>query len=62
MTARDFADAGQRLDLIHDAAFARYGLEPDEVAAMRKRFATWPRTAEAERDVEAGRDDLEAGG
>jgi hypothetical protein len=62
LTARDFADAGQRLDLIHDAAFARYGLEPDEVAAMRKRFATWPRTAEAERDVEAGRDDLEAGG
>jgi hypothetical protein len=55
LTARDFAEAGQRLDQIDDAAFARYGLGPDEVAIMRARFAAWPRAAEAEHDYEAGR-------
>ena len=47
LTARDFADAGCQLDLIDDEAFARYGLGPDDVAALQHRFATWPRTAEA---------------
>jgi hypothetical protein len=41
----DFADAGLRLDELDDAAFARYGLTPTDVAALRGQFATWPRTA-----------------
>ncbi len=61
LTARDFAEAGQRLDQIDDAAFARYGLGLDEVAVLRARFAAWPRTAEAEGDAEPCREDPEAG-
>ncbi len=60
LTTRDFAEAGRRLDQIDDEAFARYGLGPDEVAVLRARFAAWPRSAEAERDAEPGRDDPEA--
>jgi len=41
---RDFAAAGQRLDRMPDEAFASFGLGPDAVAALRKRFADWPRT------------------
>jgi Nucleotidyl transferase AbiEii toxin, Type IV TA system len=40
----DFADAGQRLDRLSDTVFARYGLTPDDVARLRKRFADWPRS------------------
>ncbi len=47
LTARDFADAGLQLDKIADARFARYGLSSQEMAALRERFAGWPRTAEA---------------
>jgi hypothetical protein len=41
---RDFAAAGQRLDRMPDEAFTSFGLGPDGVAALRKRFADWPRT------------------
>ena len=40
----DFADAGRRLDRLSDAVFRRYGLGPDDVARLRERFATWPRS------------------
>ncbi|HEY3958632.1 MAG TPA: nucleotidyl transferase AbiEii/AbiGii toxin family protein [Streptosporangiaceae bacterium] len=40
----EFADAGQRLDRLSDTVFARYGLAPDDVARLRKRFADWPRS------------------
>jgi hypothetical protein len=41
----DFADAGRRLDRLSDNVFARYGLGPEDVAQLRKRFAAWPRTS-----------------
>ena len=44
LTAEDFADAGQRLDRLGDDRFAPYGLTPDDVTQLRKRFAAWPRT------------------
>jgi len=40
---RDFSDAGRRLDRMDDAAFARFGLGPPDVAELRARFAAWPR-------------------
>lgn len=43
LTRADFADAGQRLDGLSDRAFARYGLRPRDVRALRNRFAGWPR-------------------
>jgi hypothetical protein len=39
----DVSRAGRRLDRAPDAAFARYGLGPAEVARVRARFADWPR-------------------
>ena len=47
LTARDFADAGLQLDQIDDDAFARYGLSRRDVAALRDKFAGWPRTPQA---------------
>ncbi len=44
LAAEDFADAGQRLDRLRDDRFAPYGLTPDDVTRLRKRFAAWPRT------------------
>jgi len=44
LNSRDFADAGRRLDTMPDVMFARYGLSPADVATLRQRFATWPRT------------------
>ena len=41
---RDFSDAGRRLDRMDDAAFARFGLGPGDVAELRARFAPWPRS------------------
>ncbi|MGH3181983.1 MAG: nucleotidyl transferase AbiEii/AbiGii toxin family protein [Streptosporangiaceae bacterium] len=41
---RDFAEAGQRLDQMPDEAFAPFGLSPQDIARLRKRFAAWPRT------------------
>ena len=45
LTGEDFADAGQRLDRLSDDRFTLlYGLTPDDVTRLRKRFAGWPRT------------------
>jgi Nucleotidyl transferase AbiEii toxin, Type IV TA system len=43
LTERDFADAGRQLDRMPDGMFSRYGLSPADVAALRERFAAWPR-------------------
>jgi hypothetical protein len=43
LTDRDFADAGQRLDRLGDAVFARYGLSPPDVTRLREQLAAWPR-------------------
>jgi hypothetical protein len=43
-TGRDFADAGRRLDELSDRRFTAFGLSPQEIAELRQRFATWPRT------------------
>ena len=40
---RDFADAARRLDRWGDAIFAPFGLGPEDVTALRKAFADWPR-------------------
>ena len=40
---RDFTDAGRQLDRMPDGLFARYGLGPQDVARLRKRFTAWPR-------------------
>jgi hypothetical protein len=40
----DFADAGRRLDRLDDEVFARYGLGPQDVARLRERFVSWPRS------------------
>jgi hypothetical protein len=45
LTARDFADAGRRLDQMDDRAFAEIGLSQDQVITLRDRFAAWPRDA-----------------
>lgn len=44
LTAEDFTDAGQRLDLLGDDRFARHGLDPAAVARIRGQFSAWPRT------------------
>jgi hypothetical protein len=44
LTSQDFADAGRRLDHMEDEAFARYGLSGRDVARLRERLATWPRS------------------
>jgi len=44
LTDRDFAEAAERLDQWGDGVFASFGLGPDEIAELRKRFAAWPRT------------------
>ncbi len=40
---RDFTDAGRQLDRMPDGLFARYGLDPQDVARLRERFTAWPR-------------------
>jgi hypothetical protein len=47
LTAEDFADAGRQLDHIGDDEFSRYGLSQHDVAALRAKFAAWPRTPQA---------------
>lgn len=42
---RDLADTARRLDQMPDTVFAPYGLTPQDIATMRERFVTWPRTA-----------------
>jgi Nucleotidyl transferase AbiEii toxin, Type IV TA system len=47
LTAEDFADAGMQLDRIADEGFFRYGLGQQDIAALRAKFAVWPRTPQA---------------
>ena len=47
LDARDFAEAGQRLDHMPDYAFTSFGLSQQDVARLRERFASWPRGSEA---------------
>src|SRR5260221_2222530 len=47
LTARDYVDGGRQLDQIDDEAFARYRLDPRDVATLRERFAARPPTAGA---------------
>jgi len=47
LTAKDFADAGMQLDRIADEEFFRYGLSRQDIAALRGKFAVWPRTPQA---------------
>ena len=42
---RDFADAGRQLDRMPDRLFARYVHDQQDVARLRERFASWPRTS-----------------
>ena len=44
LTDEDFIDAGQRLDRLSATVFRRYGLDPDDVARLKERFAAWPRS------------------
>jgi Nucleotidyl transferase AbiEii toxin, Type IV TA system len=44
LTDQDFADAGRRLDELNDRRFTAFGLSPQEIAELRERFATWPRS------------------
>jgi Nucleotidyl transferase AbiEii toxin, Type IV TA system len=44
LTDRDFGDAGQRLDRWGNGVFAPFGLSPQDVAALREKFAAWPRS------------------
>jgi len=44
LTDRDFGDAGQRLDRWGDVVFASFGFSPQDISALRERFAAWPRS------------------
>jgi hypothetical protein len=44
---REYAAAAQRLDLMPDEKFTPFGLTGQAVAALRERFAAWPRDARA---------------
>jgi hypothetical protein len=56
LTAQDFADAGMQLDRAADEEFFRYGLSQQDIAALRGKFAVWPRTPQAVTpEIPAGR-------
>jgi predicted nucleotidyltransferase component of viral defense system len=40
----DIADAGRYLDRLDDARFILYGMDAPQIAELRSRLATWPRT------------------
>jgi Nucleotidyl transferase AbiEii toxin, Type IV TA system len=44
---RDIAAVPARLEQMSDRRFTAYQLSPQEIAAVRGRFADWPRTADA---------------
>jgi Nucleotidyl transferase AbiEii toxin, Type IV TA system len=46
LTDEDFADAARRLDQVEDGWFASLGLSGQDVAALRERFAAWPRVSD----------------
>jgi len=54
LTDRDFADAGCRLDRMHDDLFTRYGLNQDDIARLRHRLAGWPRGAPQRQAAQGG--------
>jgi len=39
----DIAEVGHHLDRLDDRLFARYGLDANQVAALRASLAVWPR-------------------
>jgi hypothetical protein len=43
LDSRDIADVGRRLDGLPDGMYTRYGLDPEDVAGLRQKFADWPR-------------------
>jgi hypothetical protein len=45
LTYQDFADAARRLDKVDDGWFASLGLTGPDIAALRERFAAWPRSS-----------------
>jgi len=53
LEGQDFAEAAQRLDQLPDRAFAGLGLNRENVAELRERFASWPRQAQARREDRA---------
>lgn len=52
----DVALAAQRLDGMADTRLLRYGLDADEVTALRARFADWPREEMSDGDAHAAHD------
>jgi hypothetical protein len=46
LTYQDFADAARRLDKVDDGWFASLGLTGPDIAALRERFAAWPRSSQ----------------
>lgn len=46
LTDQDFADAARRLDRVDDGWFASLGLSRQDVAALRDKFAAWPRNSD----------------
>jgi multidrug efflux pump subunit AcrA (membrane-fusion protein) len=55
LTAQDFAEAGTQLDRIADEEFFRYRLSQQDIAALRTKFAVWPRTPQAVTQEVSGR-------
>jgi Nucleotidyl transferase AbiEii toxin, Type IV TA system len=47
LEARDFADAGRRLDQLSDRRLTAAGLSAEDVATLRDRLAGWPREVTA---------------
>jgi nucleotidyltransferase AbiEii toxin of type IV toxin-antitoxin system len=45
LTYQDFADAARRLDKVDDGWFASLELTGPDIAALRERFAAWPRSS-----------------
>lgn len=58
LTGRDFAGIATQLASIADTSFARYGLSPAQITALRERFTAWPRTTQAVRQALAAAEPL----
>ena len=55
---REYAAAAQRLDRMPDEKFTPFGLTGQAVAALRERFAVWPRDARAVTRLQGGSRDI----
>ncbi len=53
LRAADAALAAQHLDRLQDEQFAPYQLTGDDISALRKRFASWPRDAASDHEAHA---------